>query len=333
MSSAPVSENELAGLINLADASLGAMALDATDEFFAPKERLLSPAEPESRPNTYDDNGQWMDGWETRRRTPGPSDACIVRLAYPGTIKYVDLDTRFFTGNFPPAASIDATNAQNPTDSGAAWTEILPRGPLIGDDHNLFAIVNQSTWRDLRLNIYPDGGIARLRAYGEIYRDWADVREDEVLDLFAIENGGTALACNDQHYGNIRNLNRPGRGKDMGDGWETRRRREPGSDWVIIRLGHPGLIQRVEIDTAHFKGNYPDAVSIEAALVTDVSPDALEESSNDWPELLGAQPIQADHQHRFDELQALGPVSHLRVNIHPDGGLSRVRVYGLLHRP
>lgn len=326
----PVSD--LAGLINLADATLGAAALDATDEFFAPKERMLSPTEPESRPDTYDDHGQWMDGWETRRRRDGGHDACIVRLAYPGAIKFVDLDTRYFTGNYPPAASIEATAEENPMGPGARWTEILPRNSLTGDNHNLLAVTDESTWQCLRLNIFPDGGIARLRAYGEIYRDWTSVKDDEVVDLFAIENGGSALACNDQHYGDMRNLNRPGRGKNMGDGWETRRRRQPGFDWVIIRLGHPGIIQRVVIDTAHFKGNYPDRVSINAALVADAPVATLENTSRDWPQLLTPQALQPDHQHHFAELHALGPVSHLRVNLHPDGGLSRVRVFGVLHR-
>jgi allantoicase len=253
-----------------------------------------------------------MDGWETRRRRVPGNDACIVKLALPGVIKLIDLDTRYFTGNYPPKASVEATNDADPTAANTTWTPILPASALGGDRHNPFPISAAGAWSALRLNIFPDGGIARFRVYGVVKPDWNQVRADEVIDLFAIE---------------------PGRGVNMGDGWETRRRREPGFDWVIVRLGQPGIIEEVEVDTAHFRGNFPDRVSLQAAMAQRRASDASEAESAKWPTLLAEQPLRADSQHRFKaELASLGPVSHVRMNIHPDGGVSRLRLLGRIAR-
>lgn len=323
-----------AGLVNLADGSLGAAALWANDEFFAAKERMLNPAPPVSRPGTYDAHGQWMDGWETRRRREPGHDACIVKLALRGAIRVLDLDTHFFTGNYPPQASVDATDDADPLAKDARWTTILAQSALGGDRCNRFTVPDPRPWRALRLNIYPDGGIARLRAWGVVQADWSVVKDGEVVDLFAIERGGVALIASDQHYGDIHNLNRPGRGVNMGDGWETRRRREPGSDWVIVQLGHAGTIGEVEVDTAHFRGNFPDQVSLQAAHAPDASVDGLPAASGRWPVLLPEQKLRADAVHRFArEIVGLGPVSHVRMNIHPDGGVSRLRLFGTVARP
>ena len=328
-----MSDDIPAGLVNLADGSLGAQALWANDEFFAAKERMLQPSEPVFRAGTFDDHGQWMDGWETRRRrTPG-HDSCVVRLAYPGIVKLIDLDTRHFTGNFPPRASVDATLDPDPLQPGARWTPILPARELGSNRHNVFAVEDGAAWQSLRLNIIPDGGIARFRVWGIVRADWSAVRDDEMVDLFAVERGGVALVANDQHYGSIRNLNRPGRGVNMGDGWETRRRREPGADWVIVKLGHPGLIREVEVDTAHFRGNFPDRVSLQAARVDRVADGALEAASANWPVLMPEQKLAADAVHRFSRpVVDLGPVSHVRMTIHPDGGVSRLRLFGMVAR-
>jgi len=334
---AAVMSNEIpSGTLNLAESELGAQALWSTDDFFAQKERMLARAEPVSRPGVFDDNGQWMDGWESRRRRGGGHDICVVRLAWPGEIRMIDLDTHYFTGNYPPHASVEALQsgyAGDPLDPAASWTTLLPKSALTGNSHNRFVVTSTEPWQFLRLNIFPDGGVARLRVWGVVRPDWTSVSRDRVLDLFAVENGGAGLCANDEHYGSIRNLNRPGRGVNMGDGWETRRRREPGYDWSIVRLGHPGAIEEVEVDTAHFRGNYPDRVSLQAALV-EGSDAALELSSREWPLLLPEQKLQAHAQHRFrKELASLGPVSHVRMNIHPDGGVSRLRLLGRVFRP
>ncbi len=203
----------------------------------------------------------------------------------------------------------------------------MPAVDLQGDAHHLLAVENDNAFTHLRLNINPDGGVARLRVYGEVRPDWNQVDKNELIDLFAIEHGGRAILCSDQHYGSKHNLNFAGRGVNMGDGWETARRRTPGNDWVVLRLGHPGHIEKVEIDTAHFKGNYPDRAELRAALVTDA--DDLESASAEWPVLLPESKLDMDKQHIFAEaLQDVGAVSHVRLSIFPDGGISRVRLYG-----
>jgi allantoicase len=316
------------GSVNLADTRLGAVALWATDEFFAPKERMLSPGEPEWRAGVYDANGKWMDGWESRRRRDAAHDYCIVQLAAPGRIELLDIDTRYFTGNYPPHASISACRCDGRPTECTAWVELLPRSPLRGDQHNYFEVDSRGSWTHLRLDIFPDGGVARLRVYGHVEPDW-QAPPDQVVDLAAALNGGRALACSDEHYGSMNNLLLPGRGSSMADGWETRRRREPGFDWVIVRLGRPGRIESVEVDTAYFKGNFPHELSIDAAHVPDAGSADLRSQSLYWPRLLPRQRLQADSVMKFrEQLQSLGRVSHLRINIHPDGGLSRVRIFG-----
>jgi allantoicase len=329
-----------AALTNLADERLGAAPLFATDEFFAPLARMLNPAEPEWRAGVYDAHGKWMDGWETRRRRGPGHDYCIVRLAAPCTLGVLDIDTRYFTGNYPPHASVQACRSQVTPDGNTAWTELLPLSPLGGDRHNFFALSAAEVFTHLKLNIFPDGGVARLRAFGTVHRDWTDAAADGAVvagaadgggpvDLAAALNGGRALACSDEHYGSMRNLLLPGRGVSMGDGWETRRRREPGFDWVILQLGAVGRIECVEIDTAHFKGNFPHQVSIHGALVADAGSATLTSQCLYWPALLEPQLLQADAVQRFSaELRDLGRISHVRVNVHPDGGLSRVRLFG-----
>src|SRR5262245_23099296 len=333
MSTAAVMDTEVpSGLVNLAEDALGAEVLWVTDDFFAAKERMLSRAEPVSRPGTFDAHGQWMDGWESRRRRDGGHDAAIIRLGLRGVIRLIDLDSRYFTGNFPPQASVEVSDDADALKSEARWNTLLPKSALQGNRHNLFQIDNGDSWKFLRVHIFPDGGIARLRVWGEVRPDWRQIGTHRI-DLLAVENGGVGLIANDQHYGQIGNLNRPGRGINMGDGWETRRRREPGHDWAIMRLGRPGTIEEVEVDTAHFRGNFPDRVSLQAALIDNVATEALEAASAAWPFLLPEQRMRADHQHRFrSELAALGPVSHVRLNLHPDGGVSRLRLFGTVAR-
>jgi allantoicase len=313
--------------INLADSRLGAAALSCTDEFFAPMSRMLNPGEPEWRAGIFDDHGKWMDGWESRRRRDRGHDHCIVQLAAPCTLALLDIDTRFFTGNYPPFAAVQACRSTGAPNEATQWTELLPYSPLRGDQHNYFELRSTGIWTHVKLEIHPDGGVARLRCYGTVHRDWTQA--GGVIDLAAALNGGRALACSDEHYGSMGNVLLPGRGANMADGWETRRRREPGYDWVILRLGHPGRIGAVEFDTAHFKGNYPHQVSINAALLRGVEGADLSSQCLYWPTLLEPQHLQADQVHKFEtQLRDVGVISHVRVNMHPDGGLSRVRLFG-----
>jgi allantoicase len=262
----------------------------------------------------------------------------------PGIVRGVDVDTSFFTGNYPSHCSIDAiatSRAVTPAlaaQEGAPWTELLPKSALTGNGHHYFTIpasgqASVEPWTHLRLNIFPDGGVARLRAYGDVVVDWTGSRRGRPLhDLASIACGGLVLGASDMHFGAKDNMIMPGRAKNMGDGWETRRRRGPGHDWAIVRLGAPGVIARVEIDTNHFKGNYPDTASIEGCLAPGATLEEL--SRTPWVELLSRTKLEAHHRHFFArELQRMGPVSHVRLNIFPDGGVSRFRVHGTLATP
>ena len=315
--------------VQLEQPRLGTRVVYATDEYFAAKERLIEAAEPVFIADRYDDHGKWMDGWESRRKREPGHDYCVIRLGLPGIVRGLDIDTRYFTGNYPPDASVEACVSGELVPS-VGWETIQPKVGLKGDAHNFMAIENDRRFTHVRLHIYPDGGVARLRIYGEVRPDWGELQGREI-DLLALENGGRAIACSDEHYGSMHNLNVAGRGVNMGDGWETARRRGPGNDWVILALGHPGTIGRVEIDTAHFKGNYPDRASIQAALLPQAAPGDLVAASADWPTLLPESKLGMDRQHEFAaELADLGPVSHARLSIFPDGGVSRLRLFGKL---
>ena len=310
--------------IRLEQPRLGTRVTFATDDFFAAKERLIDPKEPVFVVDKYDDNGKWMDGWESRRRRQPGFDHCVIRLGVPGIIRGVDIDTSHFTGNYPPQASIDAcvSSDDNPEEG---WVELVAKQELEGDSHHLVSISNDNSWTHLRLNIFPDGGIARLRVFGEVRP--TKPAPDGVSDLLALAHGGRALACSDEHFGSMHNLNLPSRGINMGDGWETARRRGPGNDWVILALGRPGVIERVEIDTAYFKGNYPDRASIEVA--TFANNEEAGNDSDNWQALLPEAKLSMDQQHFFEaELQDTGPATHARLSIYPDGGVSRLRLFG-----
>lgn len=316
--------------INLADAQLGAYAVSASDEFFGAKSRLLKPEPPVFEAGRYDAHGKWMDGWESlRRRVPG-HDHCVVRLAARGVLHGLDIDTAHFTGNYPPAASVEACLSASESVDDGTWHEIVPRLALGPSAHHFVAIDHPDPVSHLRLNIYPDGGVARLRAYGTVDFDWTAVDRDELIDLGALLHGGRAVAANDTHFGVPGNLLKPGRAANMGDGWETRRRREPGFDWSIIALGHRGELRRVEIDTTHYKGNFPHRCSLHAGDLAPGLPDnAVVTQAMHWPELMPAQAMEADSTHVFDDaLAQLGPISHVRLNLHPDGGVGRVRLLG-----
>jgi allantoicase len=292
---------------------------------------MLQAGEPQWRAGVYDDHGKWMDGWESRRRRDEGHDYCVVKLAAPSTLAAFEIDTRYFTGNYPPFASVQACRIHGDPDAHTAWQVLLPQSPLVGNQRNFFAVQSESEgiWTHLKLNIFPDGGVARFRAYGHVHFDWSTAAHSGPADLAAALHGGRALACSDEHYGSMHNVLLPGRGSSMADGWETRRRREPGYDWVILQLGHRGRIHHVDIDTAHFKGNFPHQVSIQGSLLKGEWDGHVVSQSLYWATLLEPQFLKADSEHRFQAvLRDIGTISHVRVNIHPDGGVSRVRLFG-----
>jgi allantoicase len=329
------------GLIDLASASLGGQALACSDDFFAGMDNMLQPGRAVFVPGRYTDRGKWMDGWESRRKRGPGHDYCLVRLGVPGEVLAFDIDTQHFNGNQPAFASVDGLLAER--DATAAqlleqpFHELLAQAPLLPSSQNLFVASHVGVVSHLRLNIFPDGGVARFRAYGRVSPSWrlpildAETRQHVAagcFDLAALENGALALACSDAHFGGMNNLILPGRAANMGSGWETRRRRGPGHDWLVLRLAARGTPQVIEVDTAHFKGNFPDRCAIEGIDAAGMAPTELV-ASTAWQPLLEEVRLAADTRHFFgNELVSPGPITHLRLRIFPDGGVSRLRVWG-----
>jgi allantoicase len=324
-------------LADLAAERLGGTVLEANDEFFGPKENLLKESKPVFIEGKFTDRGKWMDGWETRRRrTPG-YDWCIVRLGLPGILRGVVVDTSFFKGNYPEHFSLEACDlrgqppykneAKRLKDAATRWIEALSQTALKGDSQNSATITHEQRFTHVRLKIYPDGGVARLRLHGEVVPDAKRISRGDV-DLVAVENGGSIVSSSDQFFGEPQNLLMPYVAKNMGDGWETRRRRGPGHDWVVLKLGMPGAIQKIVVDTAHFKGNFPDSCSLEACHASAVAADTFLAAPHVWRELLPQTKLKANHRHVFSKLANVGSATHVRFNIYPDGGISRLRLFG-----
>ena len=277
-----------------------------------------------------------MDGWESRRKRVSGHDWAVVQLATPGRIAGFDIDTNFFLGNHPPHASIEAVymNGADPVKDwdDIEWKEILTKSPLDAGSQNFYECNNNELFTHIRLHIYPDGGVARLRVYGEVFKNWDAVADDEVIDLAAAINGGKAIACNDMFFSAMSNLIMPGRGVNMGDGWETKRNRSPGNrDWVILRLAHAGTVNQIVVDTCHFKGNYPDTCSIEGCVAA--NDDDVINDKISWQMILPAQKLSADNEHEYvKEIGKHDAITHVRLNIFPDGGISRLRLFGTINK-
>ena len=321
--------SELPTLLDLASERVGGRVIAANDEFFAPKENLVKASKPVWIEDKYTDRGKWMDGWETRRRrTPG-HDWCIVKLGLPGIVSEIMVDTGYFRGNFPESCSVDGCAALAPAGDGLPpelpWTELLPKVALRGDSENVFRISNPYRYTHLRLNIFPDGGVARLRVSGRVVPDWQEnLQKDEMADLAAMEHGGRVLDCSDNFFGVPQNLLLPGRSKGMHDGWETRRRRGPGHDWIIIELGVSGIIRAIDVDTSFFKGNFPESCSLEIR----GAPMTGDDKDSGWRELLPRTTLRADAIQSF-AIEPSESAKEVRFNIYPDGGVARLRVRGI----
>lgn len=310
-------------MTDLASERLGGAAVAANDAFFAPKENLVRASDPVWDPDRYTEVGKWMDGWETRRRrTPG-ADWCVVRLGSPGVVEEVVVDTSHFRGNFPEGCEVDGAwfDGTPGVDDLVAgdWVPLVPRSPLGGDARNRLPVAEPVVVSHVRLTIHPDGGVARLRVHGRAVPDWARVAAGgRELDLAGAVHGGRVVDASDRFFSDPDHLLLPGPSRGMHDGWETRRRRGPGHDWVEVELGAPGTLRHVEVDTTHFMGNAPASCSL----------DALVDGS--WVEVLPSRPLQPHAPHRFDEVAGAGPASRVRLAIHPDGGVARLRVVGVV---
>jgi allantoicase len=305
----------------------------ASDEFFAEKENLIKPAAPVFVPHSFGPKGQIYDGWETRRRRgtggslpdPAEHDWVIARLGVAGVVHAVVVDTAFFTGNYPQACSVEACSAPGYPSPGelAGWMEIVPRSPLTGDSQHVFSVSERRRFTHVRLNIYPDGGVARLRVHGAVVPA-PGMLDGLTFDLAALENGGDIVACSDEFYSVPRNVISPGLSRVMGEGWETRRRRSPGHEWLVVRLAGQGVVGVAEIDTSGYRGNAPGEASLAA------SSSGLGDGQSDWRELLPRTRLQPDTVHRFRIPPQAVPATHVRLNIYPDGGVARLRLYGSL---
>lgn len=313
---------------DLASERLGGAVIWANDEFFAEKENLVREAPAVWKEGVYTDRGKWMDGWETRRHRAPDHDRCILRLGLPGRVRGVVVDTAFFRGNFPEAAALEGCVA--PVDATPEWLEgpenhwfeVLPRVVLQGDHKNRFPIDLARRVTHLRLRIFPDGGVARLRVHGEVLPDLADLRRRGELDLAGLEVGGVVVGASDWFFSPPQHLLLPGPSRGMHDGWESRRRRGPGHDHAVIRLGLGGEVRAVEVDTAFFRGNFPKAVAVDLADLGSGEP-----TDADWVEVV---PEHATGPHTRHQLPLAEPrhATHARLRIYPDGGVARLRVYG-----
>jgi len=321
-------------LVNLADLRFGATVLYANDDFFASKDNLLLPQRPIFIDGKYTDRGKWMDGWESKRRRVPGHDFAILRLGVPGVVRELVVDTAFFRGNFPESCSIDGASIRGYPATEAllgddvAWTEVLPRTKLEGNSINRFKVKASDRVTHLRLNIFPDGGVARLRVYGDVLPEpkWMG-RAGAAVDLAAAEHGAIVTACNDMFFGSRHNLVMPNRALDMGDGWETKRSRREGPDWVILKLAAAGVLERLVVDTLHFKGNSPESAALCVCDAGDREPSGTDDSQ--WTPVLPRTKLLPHTQHVFDEgLGAHRAATHARLRIWPDGGVSRLRLFG-----
>jgi len=318
-----------AKMINLADPRIGSKIIFKTDDFFAAAHRILKTDIPVFKDGLFDKHGKWMDGWETRRRRSKGYDYLVLKLGKPGKIFDIDIDTSHFNGNQPTHASLEGCFSRSKPNKKTKWTSLLGKKKLGPNKNHNFKSQNKSTFNYIRLNIFPDGGVARLRLYGKIEIDKKTINNKNI-NLTSVLNGASIVGCNNEHFGRAENIIAPGKGKNMGDGWETRRSRGKNFDWLIIKFGKPGLIKKLEIDTHHFKGNYPDSCSIQTAIINkDLSNNLIVKNSKNWKFILNKSKLSAHKKHVFKKfLIKRNKENYLKINIYPDGGISRIRAFG-----
>lgn len=322
-------------LQNLAAEQFGAKVIYCTDDFFAPVENLLKPGRGIFIADKYTDRGKWMDGWESRRKRTEGHDFCIIKLGAVGRLRGLDIDTNHFLGNHPPYASVEACCLPLDTDVETVlkhedWDNLVKKVALNPGSQHFIDMYSDYGYTHLKLRIYPDGGVARFKVYGHVQVDWSMYNKESTIDLAAANMGGKAVLCNDMFFSHMQNLIMPNRGINMGDGWETKRNRMLNNrDWVVVKLARAGRINQALIDTCHFKGNYPDTFSLEGVnlpagtRITDDNVETLE-----WKEILSKQKLEADQEHYYNDIPTEEIFTHVRLNIYPDGGISRMRLFG-----
>ncbi|WNC72685.1 allantoicase [Thalassotalea psychrophila] len=320
--------------VDLANERVGGETLSCSDDFFAEMENLIKPGRGIFIDDKFTDRGKWMDGWESRRsygRDNGREfDWCIIRLGIKGVIRGFDIDTNYFRGNAPESVSVEACVSEVEPNADTIWETVLEQAGVDAHSQNIFTINNDKAYTHIRLNMFPDGGVARIRVYGEAEVNWNQFIDGELIDLAYIKNGGKALLVSDMFFSDKNNLIMPGRGKDMGDGWETKRRRDPGPDWSIVKLASRGSIEKVIVDTCHFKGNFPDTFTLEG-MVSDSDDFSDGQQEDKWQPIIARTKLYAHREHLFINEIAVNneqSFTHVRLNIFPDGGISRMRVFG-----
>jgi allantoicase len=337
---------DFTALPDLASRRLGGSVVFANDELFAEKENLIKPEPPAFAADAFGNKGKVYDGWETRRRREAGHDHAIVRLGCPGVVRGVVVDTAFFRGNYPPEISVEGLCADNypgPAElAGMRWHELVPKTAAAGDALNSYPVADPRRWTYVRLSIYPDGGVARLRVHGDVVPDPAFLTG--TVDLAAMENGGRVIGCSDAFYSSPSNLIMPGLARVMSDGWENARRRVPGNDYVVVRLAAAGRPRYVEVDTSCFVGNAPGWVELSAEAKAGgwaaggraaggraAGGGAAGGAEVAWRPVMARTRVQPDTRHRF-LLTDPGEVSNIRLDVIPDGGLARLRIYGEVTR-
>ena len=271
-----------------------------------------------------------MDGWETKRKRKKGHDYLIIKLGKPGIVSKINVDTSFFNGNQPSQVSLEGCfSKKNLPSNKTKWTKLLKNKTTQANKHHFFNIKNKNVYSHIKLNIYPDGGVARLRVYGSIKTHKIKFNKKEI-NLTSVLNGASIIACNNEHFGKAENILAPGIGKNMGDGWETRRSRGKNFDWLILKCATPGKVKKIQIYTHHFKGNYPDTCSLQAAYISkNISSNIIVKNSKKWKMLLNKVKLGPHKKHNFqNKLMKNAKVNYIKINIFPDGGISRIRLYG-----
>jgi len=316
------------GLIDLAQPRLGTKVIYKTDDFFASANRIINPTEPVFKVGVFDKHGKWMDGWESRRKRTAGHDFIIIKLGKPGTIKKVDVDTSHFNGNQPAMISIEGANSNSNKINQLNWQPLLSKKKTKANSHHYFTVNSDKVFTHIKFNIFPDGGVARLRLFGSIAK--SSKLKNKKINLASLLDGSSVIACNNEHFGKAENILAPGKAKNMGDGWETRRRRGKGFDWLILNSLDGKEIDKIEISTHHFKGNFPSHCSLQAAyLPNSKNSKQIVKSSNNWKYLLKDAKLSANKVHVFkNNLMKKDKINFIKINIFPDGGISRFRIYG-----
>lgn len=311
---------------------LGGKVLSTSDEWFAAAENLIKPNVPIRDATRFTHAGAWYDGWETRRHNENEYDWVIIEMGVNAAhIVGGEIDTAFFNGNHAPFVSVqglleDASNTNvDIKEDDDRWETIIDKFECGPSQRHFFIKedgLTKNTYSHIKLQMYPDGGIARFRLYGKVVPPNSLRDDDKEIDLAYVGNGGVAIKVSDQHFGSADNLLLPGRGHDMSDGWETKRSRVPNHvDWAVVQLGRKAsYINKIVIDTAHYRGNFPQFITVHGINGTP-GEDA------EWIELVGKSRTGPDQIHEFPVNKNVS-LDHVKLTIIPDGGVKRIRVFG-----